>query len=196
MHRWLLLAGLVCFVVAACHSKSFSPPGEGDDAGDDGGPCGCAVGATVIPCSLSACVEGVDYLCSGGTPLEIDLCGSDAGGGTDGSGLADGECIPTTCNGLFCNIVSNCGGLCPCAAGVTCNPNGTCGNGCDLGVGQACLPDGGSSTTCCGSGFACLSHEAGPSTCCAVFGAGHCTVDTDCCDYPSFHCQPSTGMCG
>jgi hypothetical protein len=206
MSRWLLAGGLLVLAFA-CKAKSYTPNdgsddgGAGDDAGDDGGACTCEVpnsidGGTVsevdIPCGESACVGETAYVCTTeGTPLPTGACGA----ATDASFQEEGECVPS-CTGTMCNVSDSCGGTCACAAGVPCNPNGTCGNGCDLGVGDVCLEDAGSATTCCSSGYVCFAHEAGASACCAAVGGGHCSQDTDCCDYPAAHCSTTTGTCG
>jgi len=199
MSRWLLAGGLLVLVLA-CKAKSYSPASGSDDGGggDDGGACVCEVPSSTtsvsIPCGGSACVDQTSYLCTAtGTPL---LGGAGAcGPGSDAAFQEEGECLPA-CTGTTCNVSDNCGGTCQCATGVPCNPNGTCGNGCDLGVGDVCLADAGSSTTCCSSGYVCFAREAGASACCATVGGGHCTQDTDCCDYPAAHCSTTTSTCG
>jgi hypothetical protein len=108
--------------------------------------------------------------------------------------VEEGDCIPE-CSSK-CGVSDTCGGVCKCATGVPCNPNGTCGNGCDLGAGEICLADAGNATTCCSSGFICFAHDSGVSACCAALGAGYCTQDTDCCDYPVAHCSTMTNTCG
>lgn len=197
MSRWLLVGGVLVLVLG-CKAKSYAPANQdGDDGGDDGGACTCQVPSSTtavsIPCGGTACVDETSYLCTAsGTalPSGAGACGA----GSDAGFHEEGECVPA-CTGTTCGVPDSCGGTCQCATGVPCNPNGTCGNGCDLSVGDICLTDAGSATTCCSSGYTCFARDSGASACCASNGGGHCSQDTDCCDYPTATCSTVTGTC-
>ena len=151
-----------------------------------------APGASIsIPCGKYECVGGsVYWYCSkegapssslGCPPAENEAGGFDSG------------CTPS-CPANACHIDDGCGHLCQCTnPGDVCQ-NGVCGNGCSQTVGGYCGLGGDASTSCCQSGLQCQSSgEAGVPTCCAITGLGTCTADTDCCDYPSVHCDLGDG---
>lgn len=189
MHPGLVVAWLG-LLLSACHSGSSSPSNDADGGDDSNGPCQCLVGGVAIACGTTGCAGGIQYDCTPeAEPIAGVLCGPmDAA-------TENTSCVPT-CNGKTCGNSDECGGTCQCATGVPCNVDGTCGNGCELIAGDPCELDAGTADTCCGSGYLCLVHDSGASACCVAYGgAGQCSADTDCCDYPVLHCDPTTHSC-
>jgi hypothetical protein len=198
MRRWVVLALAVGTAVAACSkSNGGGATGSGDDAGD-GGHCPCMVPAddagiamAAVPCGEQQCVGGaVEWYCSNeGSPTPMGACPPVE---NDGGGV-DAACTPT-CPMNACNIDDGCGHLCQCTVPGDVCQNSVCGNGCGQTLGGYCGIGGDASTSCCQSGLQCQPRgEAGAPTCCAITGLGTCTADTDCCDYPSVHCDLGDG---
>ena len=182
MKGLLPAAGLVLAAFVACQS------GNGGSASSDGGAtsgCPCVVtsdggGTVTLPCRVISCAFGDAYLCQANGAVEYQgPCVTDSEGGLLGE-----ACAPS-CPAGQCGVSDQCGGLCGCSGSLKCVA-GTCGNGCSLGAGAYCTP--GATTPCCAEGESCSPDDAGVNVCCTVTGAGVCTVDTDCCDYPNVHC--------
>lgn len=199
MNRCFWVGALLALSSAACRSpKSYSPPSNGDNGSSDAstGPCVCLLTSggmqVAVACGGTGCADNMQYLCQGGNPIPIDVCG-DAGAPLGGE---DGGCTPV-CTGRTCGGSDGCGGTCVCGDGLPCNTTtGACGNGCHQIAGDPCSPDGGSGSDpymCCEDGYQCAPGDAGYPGCCATTsvgdaGLGTCAQDTDCCDYPSVHC--------
>jgi hypothetical protein len=192
MKGWILLTLATAAAFAACSSKSNGGGGTGSNGDDAASHCPCVVdlddaGTTAnVPCGKFDCVGSVYWYCSAeGTPYSMGPCppvvGNEAGG-------SDSGCTPMCPQGT-CGFNDGCGNLCQCSAGLVCQ-NNACGNGCSLIAGDYCGLGGDSSTSCCQIGLQCqASGDASATTCCAVTGVGDCTKDSDCCSYPSVHCD-------
>lgn len=192
MTRWIVLALAVAGAFAACSKSSGNAGTSSGDDGGDASDCPCVVevddaGTTAtVACGKHACVGGAVYwYCSAeGTPYAMGTCPPVA----DDAGNFDSGCTPNCPQGA-CDINDGCGKLCTCSSGLICQ-NNVCGNGCAQMAGDYCGFGGDSSTSCCQAGLVCqATGDAAASTCCAVTGVGVCTQDSDCCDYPSVHCD-------
>jgi hypothetical protein len=195
MKGWVLLTLATAAAFAACSSKSNGGGGTGSNGNDAGyaSNCSCTVslddaGTTAnVPCGKFECVGGsVYWYCNAeGSPSPMGPCPpvvqNEAGG-------SDGGCTPMCPQGT-CGFSDGCGNVCQCSSGLICQ-NNACGNGCALMAGDYCGFGGDGSTSCCQLGLTCqASGDASATKCCAVTGVGDCTKDSDCCDYPSVHCD-------
>ncbi len=183
--------GAALLALAACHGSASPTSTPGDDAAASTCPCTVALdggGAVQIACGQIGCAGGDSYLCqsSGQADYQGPCVVLD-----DGGGVVVEACAPQ-CPPGQCGTADQCGGVCGCSNGEQCI-GGVCGNGCSLGAGSYCTPGG---TPCCATGNACQPNEAGASECCATTDGGVCVTDTDCCDYPSVHCNPVTTDAG
>lgn len=192
MKGWVVLGLAMAAAFAACSKSSGGGTSSSGDDGGDASECPCVVpvgdaGQTAtLACGQHACVGGsVYYYCSAeGTAYAMGSCPPLE----DDAGNFDSGCVPN-CPQNACDINDGCGNLCQCLTGGVCQ-NNVCGNGCALMAGDYCGIGGDASTSCCQAGLNCQSSgDAAVTTCCAVTGVGICTKDTDCCDYPSVHCD-------
>lgn len=200
MRGWVVLALALAGAAAfgACKkSDGAGGTGSGDDAGDASHcpcivPLGDAGGSASVACGTTQCVGGTDewYCSAEGSSADMGPCPPPE---DDAGNVIDSGCTPT-CPMNACNIDDGCGNLCQCTVPGDVCQNGVCGNGCGQSVGGYCGLGGDASTSCCQSGLECkASGDAGVPTCCAITGLGTCTADTDCCDYPSVHCDLGDG---
>jgi hypothetical protein len=178
-----------CFVFpvpGACAVDEYCDPEDGcvgrpilPDAGMDGGgsSCSCAgreCGSDGCGGSCGNC--GADQVCSGGS------CVCECGGRTCGVNACGRDC--GTCGaGTFCR-----GGTCACdALGAACVVGaGECcdGNACDATRSTCCRPV----QSTCGSAGECCSGRACVGGFCCVVLRDSCSMDAQCCNFPSHTC--------